>query len=88
MRVIFMVDNEDLHTKISKFRYLAIEEITDGVAFFPFMLSSLLIVLGVIVLVFMLDPLYGAIVLAIFSFFMIILMFLLVVTYKGMMLRG
>jgi predicted ABC-type exoprotein transport system permease subunit len=52
------------------------------------MVSSLLIVLGVIALIFFLDALYGAIVLAIFSLFMIVLVIVLLLTYKGIMLRG
>ena len=82
MRLIFMVDSEDLHTKINKFRFLVIEHITDGVIFFPYLFISFLIIAGIIGLIFVLRPLYGLVVLITFAIFMVILIKLLMVTYE------
>ena len=77
-----MVDNEDLHTKINKFRFLVIEHITDGVIFFPYLFISFLITAGIIGLIFVLRPLYGAVVLVAFVIFLLILIKMLMVTYE------
>jgi predicted lysophospholipase L1 biosynthesis ABC-type transport system permease subunit len=82
MRAIFMVDNEDIHTGVHRFRFLEIESITAALTFLPYALIALLTALGIIALIFWLDVHFGAIVLGGFGIFLLVLVAVLALSYQ------
>ena len=79
-----MVDNEDIHSKMHKFRYLNIESIHEGFMLTPYLIIALLNSSGIIVLIFILNGIYGFIVFGIFLGFFVILVVILFYTYDGL----
>ena len=82
-----MVNNDQLHTNLYKFRFLDIESIIEAVILMPYMLISFCTIIGIIVLIFILDASYGFIVFGIFMFSFVVLTLLMIAAYSELSLR-